>query len=103
MANAARYKAILAEVAQQLETEPGSELCKHVAMLRMVRDNMTSAAIRGERVAVADVRELDAALKAYLPERETLQLPPRKSPRARLVYARYEKAVSVPLRMRARQ
>jgi hypothetical protein len=72
-----RYRAVLDEVAGDLQCEPDSELCKHVAMLRMVRDNMTAAAIRGERVAVADVRELDAALKAYLPERETLQITTR--------------------------
>jgi hypothetical protein len=68
------YQAALEAVASGLGAEPDSELAKHVAFLRLVRDNMTAAAIRGERVVVADVLALDQALKGHLPEREQLKI-----------------------------
>jgi hypothetical protein len=69
--SADRYKAILREVATNLEVEPDSELCAHVATLRMVREGIQARILRDERVAVDDVLALDQALKAYLPERKT--------------------------------
>lgn len=71
MASVNRYKAILKEVAADLEIEADSELCAHVATLRMVREGIQARILRGERVAVDDVLALDQAPKAYLPERKT--------------------------------
>jgi hypothetical protein len=74
MASVNRYKAILAEVARDLEIEASSELCAHVATLRMVREGIQARILRGERVAVDDVLSLDQALKKYLPERDPLAI-----------------------------
>jgi hypothetical protein len=69
-----RFQATRAAVAADLGVEPDSALCQHVTMLRLQLDNMLAASIRGEVVAVANIRELDTMLKPYLPERETLQI-----------------------------
>jgi hypothetical protein len=64
------YQAALDAVMASLGGKPDDELVKHVTFLRLVRDNMTAAAMRGERVVVADVLALDQALKAHLPAKQ---------------------------------
>jgi hypothetical protein len=70
MASVNRYKAILKEVAADLEVEPDSELCTHVSTLRLMRENIQARLLRGERVDPDDVLKLDQALRQYLPERK---------------------------------
>jgi hypothetical protein len=70
MVSVGRYKAVLKEVAADLKIEADSELCQHVATLRLLREGVQARILRGERVAVDDVLTLDQALKAYLPERK---------------------------------
>jgi hypothetical protein len=74
MASVNRYKAILSEVATDLEIEADSELCKHVAALRLMRENIQARLLRGERVDPDDLLKIDAALKQYLPERKAPQI-----------------------------
>ena len=65
-----RFRRIVKEVCADLKLEPDSDLCKHVATLRLARENMQSKLLLGERVDIKDMLDLDAALKRYLPERE---------------------------------
>jgi hypothetical protein len=73
MANVNRYKVILKEVAADLEIEPGSELCEHVATLRLMRKNILARLLRSDalRTDPDDLLKIDATLKQHLPERKT--------------------------------
>jgi hypothetical protein len=69
-----RYAAILKATAEELGIDASSDRCKQIALLRLLRDNMTTAAMLRQRVPIADVRELDAMYKAHIPEVEGLQI-----------------------------
>jgi hypothetical protein len=69
-----RYRRIVKEVCADLKIEADSDLCKHVATLRLARENMQSKLLLGERVDIKDMLDLDAALKKYLPEREAPEI-----------------------------
>jgi len=70
MAKPDRYQRIAEQVCKDLGCEPESDLCRHVAMLRAVRENLLADALLHRRVSPADVLGIDEALKAYLPKRE---------------------------------
>src|SRR5262249_7315767 len=56
------------------DIKPDSELCRHVGTLRLMRENLQSKLLLGERVDPDDIRKLDAALKAYMPKREAPEI-----------------------------
>jgi hypothetical protein len=74
MTSVNRFKAILKEVATDLEIEAGSELCRHVGALRLMRENIQARLLRGERVDPDDLLKIDVALKPYLPKHDGLQI-----------------------------
>jgi hypothetical protein len=69
--SADRFKQICAEVAEHQGIAPDSELCAHIATLRLVREQQTASAIAGRHVNPEHLLKLDEALKQYLP-------PPKK-------------------------
>ena len=62
-----RYRRIVKEVCADLGCEPDDEICRHVAVLRVMRENMQGKLLLGERVDPGDLLAVDAALKQYLP------------------------------------
>jgi hypothetical protein len=79
MSNVNRYKAILKEVAADLEIEIGSDLCEHIATLRLMRKNILARLLRSDalRTDPDDLLKIDAALKQHQPERGALQISTR--------------------------
>jgi hypothetical protein len=69
-----RFRAILKSVAADLKVTTDSDLCRHVATLRLARENMQHKLLLGERVDIKDLLDLDAALKRHLPERDPMQI-----------------------------
>jgi hypothetical protein len=69
-----RFRAIIRSVAADLKIEPDSDLCRHVATLRLARENMQSELLLGERVDIKDLLALDEAIKRHMPERETPEI-----------------------------
>jgi hypothetical protein len=76
MANVNRYKVVLKEVAADLEIEPGSELCEHVATLRLMRKNILARLLRSDalRTDPDDLLKIDATHKQHQPERKLPQI-----------------------------
>jgi hypothetical protein len=69
-----RFRAVLKAVAADLRIEPTSDLCKHVATLRLARENMQVRLLAGERVDIKDLLALDEAIRRHLPERDPLTI-----------------------------
>jgi hypothetical protein len=69
--SADRFKQICAEVAEHQGIDSDSELCQHIATLRLVREQQTMAAIAGRHVNPEHLLRLDEAMRQYLP-------PPKK-------------------------
>jgi hypothetical protein len=69
-----RYKKLLRQVARELDEKPDAEVVKHVATLRLMRENVQIRLLEGERVDAADVLRLDEALKQYLPQGKPLSV-----------------------------
>jgi hypothetical protein len=70
----ATYKRLLRETAKQLGEKTDTEVVRHVATLRMARENLQVQLLRGERIDPADLIKLDAALKQYLPQGKPLEV-----------------------------
>jgi hypothetical protein len=71
---AQRYLRLLREVGRELNEKPTSEMVKHVATLRLMRENLQIRLLAGERINPADVLALDAALKQYLPQGKPIKV-----------------------------
>jgi hypothetical protein len=63
-----RYQRLLRQVARELDEKPTTEIVKHVATLRLMRESLQIRLLAGERVDPSDVLKLDEALKQYLPQ-----------------------------------
>jgi hypothetical protein len=70
----ATYKRLLRETAKQLGEKTDTEVVRHVATLRMARENLQVQLLRGERIDPNDLIKLDAALKQYLPQGKPIEL-----------------------------
>jgi len=62
------YKRMLREVAKELGEALSADFVKHVATMRMLRENMQIRLLAGERVDPKDIITIDEALKHYLPQ-----------------------------------
>ena len=62
-----RFKKLCREAGRQLNVKADSELAKHVAILRLMREQLQVKLLNGAHVDPADVLKLDEALKGYLP------------------------------------
>jgi len=68
------YKTLRKQVAKELGEKPNTEIVKHVATLRLMRENLQIRLLAGERVDPLDVLKLDEALKKYLPQGAPLEV-----------------------------
>ena len=67
---AKRYAHLLGEVAAELNEKPDTDLVKHVATMRLMREAIQIRLLAGERVDPADILKIDDALKQYVPHRK---------------------------------
>jgi hypothetical protein len=62
------YKKLLKQVAKELGEKTAADIVKHVATLKLMRENIQIRLLAGERVDPLDVLKLDECLKRYLPQ-----------------------------------
>jgi hypothetical protein len=68
------YKKLLRQVAKQLGEKTTADIVKHVATLKLMRENIQIRLLAGERVDPGDVVKIDECLKRYLPDRAPLKV-----------------------------
>jgi hypothetical protein len=61
------YKKLLKQVARELGEKTTADIVKHVATIKLMRENIQIRLLAGERVDPADVVKIDECLKRYLP------------------------------------
>jgi hypothetical protein len=68
------YKKLLKQVAKELGEKTTAEIVKHVATLRLMRENLQIRLLAGERVDPGDIVKLDDALRHYLPQGKPIEV-----------------------------
>jgi hypothetical protein len=66
------YHELLKRVARELNQPPDTEIVKHVATFRLLRESLQVRLLDGERVDPDDLFKCDEVLKAYLPQGKPL-------------------------------
>ena len=76
MSNVSRYKAILKQVAADLDIAVDSEQCEHVGTLRLARRNILARLLRNDmlRTDPADLQKIDELLRQYQPASKAPQI-----------------------------
>lgn len=69
-----QFKKLCREAGRQLSVKAHSELAKHVATLRLMREQLQVKLLNGAHVDPADILKLDEALKRYLPAHEPIKV-----------------------------
>jgi hypothetical protein len=68
------YKKLLKQVARELGEKTTADIVKHVATIKLMRENIQIRLLAGERVDPADVVKIDECLKRYLPAGKPLKV-----------------------------
>jgi hypothetical protein len=68
------WKKLLKQTAKQLGEKPTAEIVKHLATLRLMRENLQIRLLAGERVDPTDILKLDEALAKFLPQGKPIEV-----------------------------
>jgi hypothetical protein len=71
---AKRYHKLLRQVARELDEKPNSEIVRHVATFRLLRESLQIRLLEGQHVDPGDVLKIDEALRQYLPQGKPLSV-----------------------------